>query len=202
MERIKIMFCTTCGRQIIDEARFCNFCGAPVRSRAQQAAPAQQTAETGAYTAVSSEPNDASSQMNGVPMPEAESGADTNAADTSAVTENGGSENAAYGNTFGAQPSAYVTDNSQPTQSTDMGAYYSAAVSMYPTPGNIPQSGGDPSGNYSAPTAGSGAFAAPELEKPKPERKYTLTHIILCLASTAIMAIAAGIFAGLYFSVV
>lgn len=34
------------------------------------------------------------------------------------------------------------------------------------------------------------------------ERKYTLKHIIMCLVSTAVCAIAAGVFAGLYFSVI
>ena len=33
-----------------------------------------------------------------------------------------------------------------------------------------------------------------------PERKYTAAHLIMCLASTAIFAIAAGVFAGLYFA--
>ncbi len=40
------------------------------------------------------------------------------------------------------------------------------------------------------------------LSKQGPERKYTIKHIIMCLISTAVCAIAAGIFAGLYFSVV
>ena len=43
--------------------------------------------------------------------------------------------------------------------------------------------------------------AVPE-EKQDFERKYTIKHIIMCLVSTAVCAIAAGVFAGLYFSVV
>lgn len=39
-------------------------------------------------------------------------------------------------------------------------------------------------------------------EKQPVGRTFTLKHIIMCLASTAVCAIAAGIFAGLYFSVV
>ena len=38
--------------------------------------------------------------------------------------------------------------------------------------------------------------------KRLPERKYTLAHLMMCLASTAVFAIAAGVFAGLYFSTV
>lgn len=43
---------------------------------------------------------------------------------------------------------------------------------------------------------------APRKEKPAPVYKYSIKHILMCLISTAICAIAAGIFAGLYFSVV
>ena len=41
---------------------------------------------------------------------------------------------------------------------------------------------------------------APVQSDNEPERKYTLTHLIMCLASTAVFAIAAGVFAGLYFA--
>lgn len=43
---------------------------------------------------------------------------------------------------------------------------------------------------------------APRKEKPEPVYKYSIKHILMCLISTAVCAIAAGIFAGLYFSVV
>ena len=39
-------------------------------------------------------------------------------------------------------------------------------------------------------------------EKQNTVRTFTLKHIIMCLISTAVCAIAAGIFAGLYFSVI
>lgn len=39
-------------------------------------------------------------------------------------------------------------------------------------------------------------------EKPRPERKYSLKHIVMCLTAAAVMAVAAGVFAGLYFSVI
>lgn len=44
-------------------------------------------------------------------------------------------------------------------------------------------------------------IAVPE-EKQSVGRTFTIKHIIMCLASTAVCAIAAGIFAGLYFSVI
>lgn len=39
-------------------------------------------------------------------------------------------------------------------------------------------------------------------ENVKVEKYYTLGHIMLCLAAVAVMAITAGVFAGLYFSVI
>lgn len=39
-------------------------------------------------------------------------------------------------------------------------------------------------------------------KKPRRERKYSLGHLVMCLAAAGVMAIAAGVFAGLYFSVI
>lgn len=39
-------------------------------------------------------------------------------------------------------------------------------------------------------------------KKEKPERYYTTKHIVLCLVIAGIMAAAAGVFAGLYFSAI
>lgn len=39
-------------------------------------------------------------------------------------------------------------------------------------------------------------------EQPKPEKYYTFGHLALCLAAVAVMAIVAGVFAGLYFSAI
>ena len=42
----------------------------------------------------------------------------------------------------------------------------------------------------------------PPTKPVKEEKYYTFGHIMLCLGAAAIMAIAAGVFAGLYFSVI
>lgn len=42
----------------------------------------------------------------------------------------------------------------------------------------------------------------PKEKKEKPEKYYTTKHIVLCLVVAGIMAVAAGVFAGLYFSVI
>ena len=44
--------------------------------------------------------------------------------------------------------------------------------------------------------------AIKDTKKSRPERKYSLKHIVMCLAAAAVMAVAAGVFAGLYFSVI
>ena len=40
----------------------------------------------------------------------------------------------------------------------------------------------------------------PTAQPVKDEKYYTFTHLLLCLGAAAIMAITAGVFAGLYFS--
>lgn len=42
----------------------------------------------------------------------------------------------------------------------------------------------------------------PPAPQPKEPKYYTLGHIIMCLAAVGVMAIVAGVFAGLYFSVI
>ena len=86
-------------------------------------------------------------------------------------------------------------------------------------PGVIPQSSAE---HTAAQTSASGALSAPtapdsaanllsfnnevpvaSAQKPEKERRYfTAAHIAICLAVTGVMAAAAGIFAGLYFSTI
>ena len=48
-----------------------------------------------------------------------------------------------------------------------------------------------------------GATVPVKKEKPpKAERYYTFGHIMLCLSAVALMAIVAGVFAGLYFTAI
>ena len=42
----------------------------------------------------------------------------------------------------------------------------------------------------------------PPAPQPKEQKYYTLGHIVMCLAAVGVMAIVAGVFAGLYFSVI
>ena len=76
------------------------------------------------------------------------------------------------------------------------------------SPAGVPLPGAIPGNNLGAPTAAvpAGVSGSPtiivkdEKKKRVPERKYSLRHIVLCLVTAAIMAAAAGVFAGLYFS--
>ncbi len=86
-----------------------------------------------------------------------------------------------------ADDNAIPTPNAIPT--------YGTSTPVYPTPPVYP----NPPANTVPITQEIKAESAPE---NKSERKYTLGHIMMCLAAVAVMAIVAGVFAGLYFSVV
>lgn len=209
------MFCTNCGKEIIDTARFCNYCGSrvirldPTTSPAPSPSPAQ-TAEQVITTPAEPSYN--------APTPEQNSGKDaqTEASYTALLhlydaLNNDNSANiptqspdmpSEEQNTF-APESEPVPQQS--TANTEPPPVFDQKIDPYPMPGAIPKSGGSVSEEYSAPmsyppydTIIEPVPSAPE----KRERKYTLGHILLFLASTAVMAITAGIFAGLYFSVV
>lgn len=206
------MFCTNCGKEIIDTARFCNFCGAPVKNTAgvpsaqtgniRQEQPADRVTPTmqsepvtptiqpeqsaqSEYTAPESE--------TGIPMPERAPEA---------------SETASEMPSFGSEPeNADVYENA--ADNSELTAESVANDSAIPTPNTIPSYGG--SAYYSAPPVSPNIAEQPLMitqeiksetaPEVKPERKYTFGHLMMCLAAVAIMAIVAGVFAGLYFSV-
>lgn len=194
------MFCTNCGKEIIDTARFCNFCGTPIRNMAasipvQPVRPAQSQP-------VYSQPVQ--------PAPDYSESADV------PVTESI-SENVSEEITETADPAENVTKTEEtadtteaPVENTVENAEEINADNTVPTPNAIPTYGASEP-VYPAPPA----YPAPAQNmntipvqsavltpENKPERKYTLGHIMMCLAAVAVMAIVAGVFAGLYFSVV
>lgn len=201
------MFCINCGKQIADTARFCNYCGAkvvdfdekavensPISSENQVSAPADNVYNTENVEnsvdllKMNSSVSDSIPQMN-EPVKSGE------------TPFNGG---------VTPPPSADI-------QSGAVGAQHGAMDSINPVPpmmGGTAQSGSNvpptmestaPSGTTippTMPTAAPSAAPTAAARREPAERKYTLGHIIMCLASTAVMAIVAGVFAGLYFSVV
>ncbi|MDE7398421.1 MAG: zinc-ribbon domain-containing protein [Oscillospiraceae bacterium] len=167
------MFCSNCGREIGDNAKFCNFCGLPVSQPFSQPVSRQ----------ISQPISESISQPIYEPVSEPIS-------EPISVVE-------AVENTF--EP---ISESAQAVESVPVTLPEPPNAPIYsaPQPENIPnmgeaselQSGIQPQPYQAPPTLQLS-------EKPMPERKYTLGHIIMCLAAVAVMAIVAGIFAGLYF---
>lgn len=188
------MFCTYCGKEIINSARFCNYCGNPVHNIAPISTPTTEQS----YSAPVPETNKARYETADSSIPDggvdifAQSAAETSSDAVSEFSETGTAE---------TETSVFETSQINDAQQTSAADTFSTTNHAYPMPNVIPHSGFGVSGSYSAPASGAESTpAAPS--KPERERKYTLGHIMLCLAATAVMAITAGVFAGLYFSVV
>ena len=86
---------------------------------------------------------------------------------------------------------AAATEQQQPVYSAPV--YQSAPVSAATTTG---YPAGTMATNFSA------QEPQQKVKKEKPEKYYTFGHLMLCLAAVGVMAIVAGVFAGLYFSVI
>ncbi len=170
------MFCTNCGKEIIDTAKFCNFCGAHIAT----SVPVQpvQTVRQEQPVSQTVQPTPEYAEIESIPVEEniSENISDGTSENTESVIETAAEEN---------------TVESAEEVTSDV-----------PTPNVIPTYGSGTTA-FSAPPANVIPVQSAELNKEsKPERRYTLGHIMMCLAAVAIMAIVAGVFAGLYFSVV
>ncbi len=183
------MFCTYCGKEIINSARFCNFCGNPVRNITMTSTSATEQS----YSAPVPETNAAGSTLSGDSDAFAQSTAETSLNTAHEFSETGAAE---------TEASVFETSQTNAARETPAVDTSPAADRAYPMPNVIPQSGFGVSEPFSAPVKGAENTPAAAPSKPERERKYTLGHILLCLAATAVMAITAGVFAGLYFSVV
>ncbi len=157
------MFCTNCGKQIVDTARFCNYCGMKIVNFDENSA---QTTP----------------QIADVPAPVT--------TDSGVFSEN--VENVVE-NVENSTPLLNIT-NEVPSSIPRM--------NNIPSSGYSPESAPAPDAIITGTPAGPIPPMTPVVETPKPEHRDTLGHLIMCLASTAVMAVVAGIFAGLYFSVV
>lgn len=173
------MFCPKCGKKNDDNSLFCTWCGAGFGSVSTQSLSAAPAA-----SAPVEAPAPQLQTVSAAPIVSAE-------------------------NSQAAQSAGEIK---QP-EPIEQPAY------SVPTPGVIPQSSAE---HTAAQTSASGALnaqAAPDsaanllsfnnevpvasAQKPEKERRYfTAAHIAICLAVTGVMAAAAGIFAGLYFSTI
>lgn len=176
-----IMFCSQCGKQLDNNALFCTFCGARTNNTAGSPAPVSATPSapvTAAPEAVQAAPQ---------PAPVS--------SDTAAT-----------------EPVSQTVP--QPASEPDSQAVsqpVSEPVSQtLPQPASAPAPEGQPA-VMTEPAMdlfneGPSDVQAQVPLSPVPEEKepkyYTFGHIALCLAAVAVMAIVAGVFAGLYFSVI
>lgn len=180
------MFCTNCGKAIGDTAKFCNFCGRPVigsvNPQAQPEIRPNQTAE-----------NEGSVPIN-EPVPENTSESTAQSAESTLTNSTEQSV------PVSEAPEQSVPLSEEPTQSVPLSEAAEQSVPMSePIPSiGVSQPSYQPQ-NIAEPQQSPQTQPAPD--NPPPERKYTFGHIMLCLIAVAIMAVVAGIFAGLYFSV-
>lgn len=178
------MFCPKCGKKNDDNSLFCTWCGAGFGSVSTQSLSAAPEVPADSAPVEASAPQLELQTVSAAPIVSAE-------------------------NSQAAQSAGEIK---QP-EPTEQPAY------SVPTPGVIPQSSAE---HTAAQTSASGALSAPaapdsaanplsfnnevpvaSAQKHEKERRYfTAAHIAICLAVTGVMAAAAGIFAGLYFSTI
>lgn len=207
------MFCINCGKQIIDTARFCNYCGSAViheeeptvQDDISQSAPNDEVsaASEGVVCSMqSAETENLNSAVSG-----------ENSVNSAEMAENAavdGSAEFAEQSTEVKEQTLFVEKDEQTEDSRTAEPIFASSGAVgflndgiIPNAQPIPQRIEPQKSGFAVPNTAAvqdNSIAAPQIN-PAP-RMYTIGHIIMCLASTAIMAIAAGVFAGLYFSVV
>lgn len=169
------MICLNCGRENPDGVKFCCFCG---------------TSAASAFGASLEKPTEISPENGQLDVSESDAAGDlfVQSPDLNTLPPNPSVPRPAVIPTNSAQSAAQPADNPQsapvydsrryanePTNST----FFKGSIMM-----NVPIESNSADGKNSS------------------QRKFTGLHIALCLIATAVCAITAGIFAGLYFSVV
>ena len=191
------MFCGYCGKEMINNTRFCQFCGAEQNAVVIPAGSIPISAQTDAPDDTASVPDISSVPISSTPIESIEpivTSMDVPISESiPAEDENAYAESSAAA----AEIVDLPTPNTIPTSNIDITetSTYTASVKNEPPEKTVP-----------AKTAASGIpqteITIKDEEKRPPERKYTLGHIMMCLAAAAVMAVTAGVFAGLYFSVI
>lgn len=202
------MFCINCGKQIIDTARFCNYCGSavireeePILRDIPQSLPNDEVspASEAAVCSIQSAETEAISDENSVSSAEfAEKAAVDGGVEFTQQTAEVKEQSLFVGKDE-------QTENSQTAEPifASSGAVGFQNDGTIPNAQTVPQRTEPQKSGFAVPDTAAvqnNSTAVPQSNSAP--RMYTIGHIIMCLASTAIMAIAAGVFAGLYFSVV
>lgn len=221
------MFCSKCGRQINNDALFCTFCGSPTMLAAPPAPVAPAVSNANALNAPNapgmlnvptpqSIPMTSESYAAGASMPSAgavsqsvplyaEQGSEPLSSSEEYAEPLPIAEDPASVNPENTEPS--VPFVSEPSEYQDDPEAQPSELLQPPLP--APQPTFAVRDSSSELTTASAArtidFSAPIQPAPPAEesgKRYTFGHIALCLAAVGVMAIVAGIFAGLYFSVI
>ncbi len=173
------MICLNCGRENPDGVKFCCFCGASAANafNAPLETTVQNSPENGRLDVSESDALNGSSAEN-----RDNGGFFSQPPDLDALGQIPSAPRPCVIPTSSEQSAAQDTANSQPIPVYDNRKYANAPTNSIMM--NVPTE------------------SAAKSEKNGAERKFTTLHIVLCLTATAVCAIAAGIFAGLYFSVV
>lgn len=206
------MYCMNCGKENLDNAKFCCFCGTQANAVSRSIEEisdkiSENLAENGQLeiedaaditsaiskkideTPVESTPVNTTSAASQIPVPPVVPTAPT-------------SSTAPVSRVAPVAPVNGVSSARNPMPSSPYG--YPRNPYGYPLPQPINTQGASPAAKaaQSAQDVNVSMKSAVPEEKQRVVRTYTLKHIIMCLVSTAVCAIAAGIFAGLYFSVI
>lgn len=218
------MYCINCGKMISNNARFCNFCGvrtalnipeysSPLKgenadlSAFMPKAPATQSVPEPVQT-----PKQSTADFDPVlpetsGLPEGPVPSESSVLPETPVLSEAPvlSETPGLSETSGLSESSGLSETPSLSESS-IPEYSKSPLPSDFTPNSIPTEGVSTAENaefsgFGAPVPMDNAKIAAPAKEP-PERKYTLGHIMMCLAAVAVMAIVAGVFAGLYFSVV
>lgn len=177
------MFCGNCGKEIIGNIKFCRYCGAEQTATVIPAANIPMFADT--ENSVPINASDASSeQLSRTPeAPDAASASSEQIPSMPEAPDVMGTSSAAIPKPINTDA---ITENSVPTPNPIPASNIEEPLSAAPSIPSYPPV----------------KVKNKKEKKPRRERKYSLGHLVMCLAAAGVMAIAAGVFAGLYFSVI
>lgn len=181
------MFCSQCGKQLDNNALFCTFCGK--RTNNPNVTPAAVSQPVGTAPATVQTPIQPTAEPvsaeNNAPVSK-------NSTPISAQSE---VQPAAESVT---EPTSEPVTESQPAPAAEYSTN-SAEAAPAPQPTDLLN---DAPISAPAPAPVQTTVPLAPIPEEKEPKYYTFGHIALCLAAVAVMAIVAGVFAGLYFSVV
>ena len=192
------MYCMNCGRENPEGVKFCCFCGTSANSVPRSVVEKsdkipENPAENGQIDIDENEAPDSLTAISEVNFGKTEAASKINVPPVVPT--------APTSSTAPVSPTAPISATS-PLPSPNFASPQNPYAYPQPLPINTQGVSYAPRAGQNAQNVNIPMKNTVSEEKQDFERKYTIKHIIMCLASTAVCAIAAGIFAGLYFSVV